>query len=84
MQQLTIANGTSLSGPINLKPDYLGAILMPSAWTAAVLSLEGSMDGTNFFACHDAAGEALSLVTAVDRVIVLAPEATKEIGRAHV
>lgn len=77
MQQLNIENGASVSGELKLKPDYLAAIQMPAAWTAALLTIEGSLDGANFFQCYDGAGEALSLTVDADRIIVLAPEATK-------
>lgn len=44
----TIANGQSLSGAVDMRGFHFLGILMPAGWTAASLSFQGSVDGTNF------------------------------------
>jgi len=44
----TIANGESLSGAVDLDSNTLVGISMPAAWTAAVITLSVSNDGTNY------------------------------------
>jgi hypothetical protein len=43
--QVTIANGQSLSAPVNLGNKTLCAIVVPTPWTAAALSFQASDDG---------------------------------------
>lgn len=45
----TIANGASLSDAVALGGNVIVGIAMPASWTAAVLTFQGSLDGTNFF-----------------------------------
>jgi hypothetical protein len=69
----TIANGTALSGVINLAGAVLVTIQMPSAWTAAALTFQGSHDGLTFGDVYDDAGTELSVssaAAAVNRVII--------------
>ena len=44
----TIANGTSVSGSIDLTSTALLGFIAPSAWTAAALNIEVSPDGTTW------------------------------------
>ena len=53
----TIANGASLSGVIDLGGRKLVAIDMPASWTAASLTFQASIDGTNFDNMYDGATE---------------------------
>ena len=53
----TIANGASLSGVIDLGGRKLVAIDMPASWTAASLTFQASVDGTNFDNMYDGATE---------------------------
>jgi hypothetical protein len=46
----TISNGTSVSGSIDLSTTALLGFIAPSAWTTASLSLEVSVDNTNWAA----------------------------------
>lgn len=69
-QKATIANGTSLSGVIDLGASKLVAIQMPAAWTAAALTFQASIDGTNYFDVYDNATER-SYTTAASRMLVL-------------
>lgn len=41
---VTIANGTSLSGPVNLGDKVLCAIILPAVWTGAAISFQASDD----------------------------------------
>lgn len=54
---VTIANGASLSSAVDLGGRKLVGIIMPSSWTAASLTFQGSVDGTNFFNVYDGATE---------------------------
>lgn len=45
---VTIASGASLSDAADLGDNYLVGILMPSAWTAAELTFQGSLDNSTF------------------------------------
>lgn len=77
MKKVTIANGASVSGSVELGGDSIVGVAMPAAWTAAQLGVEASVDGTNFSPCYDAAGDELLIAAAASRYIVLAPEMTK-------
>jgi hypothetical protein len=61
---VTIANSASLSGAVDLKGRKLVAIIMPDAWTAASMTFQGSIDGTNFFNVYDGATERALTVAA--------------------
>lgn len=50
---VTIENGGSLSGAVDLGGRKLVAIVMPDTWTAAALTFQASPDGTNFFNVYD-------------------------------
>lgn len=45
----TIASGANTSGIVDLGTNRLFGIVMPSAWTAADIAFQASIDGTNFF-----------------------------------
>lgn len=65
----TILNGQSLSDTIsNGKTNVIG-IIMPAAWTAANLTFQASIDGTNFFDLFDQAGNEVSIPAAASRYI---------------
>jgi len=66
-----IANGTSLSGVIDLGEAQVVAIVTPAAWTAAGLAFQGSVDGTNFFSVVSSAGAEATITTAVNQCILV-------------
>jgi hypothetical protein len=67
----TIANGASLSDALTLNGKQIAIIEMPAAWTAAVLSFQGSNDGTNYFNIFDDNGnEVIVFVDASQRIRV--------------
>ena len=47
--ELTIASGGTTSTSYELGGTHLIGILIPSAFTGTRLSIEGSLDGTNFY-----------------------------------
>jgi hypothetical protein len=54
---VVIAISASLSGAVDLGGRKLVGIIMPDAWTAADLTFQGSVDGTNFFNVYDGSTE---------------------------
>jgi hypothetical protein len=60
-----ISSGTSLSGPVLLGGGVIVTLQMPSGWDAAVLTFEGSLDGTNFGPVLDDAGVELQIASSV-------------------
>lgn len=75
IQQATIANGASLSAAIEL--GVVGAALvgieMPAAWTAANLTFQASVDGTNFNNLYDKDGNEVTVTASTSRYIGLIP-----------
>lgn len=53
---VTIANGASLSGAVDLGSASLVGIVMPAAWTAADLSFQVSADGVTYGNLFDTIG----------------------------
>lgn len=66
----TIASGQSLSGTITLTGEVT-AILMPAAWTSAVLSFQASIDGTNFFNMFTEGGSELTVIAGASQFVTL-------------
>jgi len=72
-----IASGQSLSGAVELKPQgrsgfcTAAVMVMPSAWTAADITFQGSIDGSTFGNLHDDSGVEVVVKAAASRVIVL-------------
>jgi len=56
----TIAINASLSDSINLGGGKLAGIQMSAAWTAAVITFQGSEDGTTFYDLYDRYGSEIS------------------------
>lgn len=79
----TIANGASLSGAIDMNRIrssaegmgghgiHLAAIQMPSAWTAANITFQGSVDGSTYYDLYDQYGTEILVTAAASRVILL-------------
>lgn len=71
---VTISNGTSLSGAVDLGFNRLFAIQMPAAWSAAGLTFQGSSDGVTYANLYDDTGTEVSwTVAASTYVVVSAP-----------
>lgn len=71
----TIANGASLSGEVNLEHGDLFALIMPAAWTAAVLTFSGSYDGTTFYNLYDETGTEISFTVDASRYVLISAPA---------
>jgi hypothetical protein len=72
-----IESGQSLSGAVELKPQgrsgfcTAAVMVMPSAWTAADVTFQGSIDGSTFGNLYDDAGVEVVVKAAASRVVVL-------------
>jgi hypothetical protein len=53
---VTIAASASLSGALDLGARTPVGIILPSGWTTASLTFQGSVDGSTFFDLYNAAG----------------------------
>lgn len=65
----TIANGASLSNAVNLGTSDLISIIMPAAWTAAALTYQFSVDGTNFYDAYSGTAELTATSAGASRMI---------------
>jgi hypothetical protein len=68
-----IASGASLSGIIRCNDGLPAAIAMPSTWTTASLTFQGSADGVTFLDLYDSAGNEITVTAAASRLIVFHP-----------
>lgn len=62
-----------LSDIAHLGGHALSSIEMSTAWTAAAMTLQASLDGTNFQNVYDELGNEVTLTTTASRVIQLDP-----------
>lgn len=69
----TIANGASLSGVVHLGVERLFALQMPSAWTTADLTFQGSYDGSTYADVYDEFGSEVTVSAGASRFIILDP-----------
>jgi hypothetical protein len=69
----TIASGQSLSDIVDVGSKTLLGIIMPSAWTAANLTIQVSTDGTNFYDVYDGLGTEKTITAAANRYIIIDP-----------
>jgi hypothetical protein len=69
----TIAASGSLSDAIETGGGTFTGIIMPAAWTAAALTFQGSVDGTNFFNLYDEFGTEVSYAADASRFIRIGP-----------
>lgn len=78
-----IANGASLSGPVPIGAQVITGIVMPSAWTAAVLTFQVSVDdGVTWSDLYDATGTEVNFATAASRFVAVDPSLW--LGVSHV
>lgn len=66
-----IANGESLSGVVDIAGTTLIAIQMPSAWTSANLTFQGSADGSVYADVYNDAGDEYNIPVAASRFVML-------------
>lgn len=70
---VTIANGQSLSGAVNLSGFTLIGIDLPSAWTTANLTLQASIDNSTWDNVFDSTGTEVTISAAASRFVLLNP-----------
>jgi hypothetical protein len=70
---VTIPNGQSESGAVDLNRLSLVALLMPAGWTAAGLSFLGSPDGVTYGQLRTASGPVSVAAPAAGEYVVLDP-----------
>ena len=70
---VTISNGTALSPAVDLTQYSLVGLVMPSGWTAANLTFQGSVDNSNFFDLYDSGAEINLGAAAASRYVLLNP-----------
>lgn len=73
---VTIFSGQSLSSTVKLNGAALLGIEMPAAWTAANLTFQHSIDGTNFFDMYTPANVEVQVVVSTTQRNVALPTAT--------
>jgi hypothetical protein len=67
---LTIPAGQALSDAVSSGNRGLLGYLLPPAWDPAVLTLQGSLDGANFFDVFDSFGTEIVFTVAANRLIL--------------
>jgi len=70
---VTVANGASLSGAVDLAGAGLIRLQMPATWTAASITLQTSADGITYQDLYDAFGVEYTIVAVQAHNIVLSP-----------
>jgi len=70
---VTIANGAALSNAAKLNGATLLGIEMSAAWTAATLTFQHSINGTNFFDMYDGSGTEVALTVVAAHYVFLPP-----------
>lgn len=65
VQTVSIANGASVSGTIDLLRTAIVGFVAPASWTTAALNIEVSTDGTSWSSLYDAYGSATGSLSAL-------------------
>lgn len=65
----TISSGQSLSAAVAVGAGVVTALIMPSAWTAADISFQGSIDGVSFYDLYDAYDGEVTAKVAANRYV---------------
>lgn len=74
-ETVTIANGQSLSGALNIASRNFFGVIMPASWTAASLTFQGSFDGTTFYDLYDENGIEVSFTVSASRYVIISTPA---------
>lgn len=72
-REATIAINESLSTAVAIGGSALVGLIMPAAWTAANITLQGSHDGVTFNNVHTDDGTEKTITAAASRYIALNP-----------
>ena len=83
-QNVTIANGQSLSNAVTLDRTTLVGIVMPADWTAASMTFQASTDDTNFFDLFDNFGNEVIHLVNLDRYVVFDPSTFASVANLKV
>ena len=78
-----ILSGAALAAAIDISGQNVVGIQMPSAWTAAALSFQGSFDGTTYGEILDSAGVAAAATAAASSYIALTAAQSANINAAR-
>lgn len=66
----TFPANSALSDYIDLRESYrIAGFIMDAAWTAAVMTVRGSIDGVNFFDVYNSDGSEYSLTVAANHLV---------------
>ena len=66
---VTIASSASLSDAVDLSGWSIVSIGMPTAWTSAVLTFQGSIDGVNFKDIYTKDGSELTATVTANTIV---------------
>ena len=69
----TIASSASLSDAMDLCGTTLAGYIMPASWTAADITFQVSVDGTNFYNLYDQYGNEVRHTVSTSRFVALTP-----------
>jgi hypothetical protein len=72
-KSVTISNGQSLSGALDLERYTLVGIIMPAGWDAASITFQGSVDGNTWAELWDESSEITLTSPAAGVYILLSP-----------
>jgi hypothetical protein len=67
----TIAGSAAVSDAIELGGGILSALIMPGTWTAADITIQASVDGTNYYDVFDPQGTQVSITATASKFIPL-------------
>lgn len=74
---VTIASGATTSGIINLYGTRLVGLILPAAMTGTKITVQGSVDGTNFYTLYTDLGATKTEITfTANAFVALQPSAT--------
>ena len=82
-RNVTITNGTSLSGALDVADYTVVGVITDSAWDTNAMTFQASADGTNFFNLHNAgteisfAGVTASKYNIIDPALMMGVRAIK-------
>lgn len=68
-----IPSGASVSAIVHLHAHRVVSFVMPSAWTAANLTIEATDDAATFLPVYSEAGTLIEFVVAANRITILEP-----------
>lgn len=67
---VTIANGESLSGAVNLGGMFPGAFALPAELDGTALTFQGSVDDVTFYNLYDTTGTEVNYTVAASRLLI--------------